>query len=116
MGRLRHSALRWITVAKGLTSIDRRRIKIQLTVTVVSFCTLLLLAQLKPVINEKLGQVYQLIGALEKTGSPGGAKALPCDSHPGKNCAPGVFGSSIAQMHGCCGSFSSVSNRSDSDP
>ena len=116
MRRLRNSALRLISVEKVVGSADRRYIKAQLTITVIAACTLLLLIQLKPVINEQLEEIYQLIETLEKTGSPGAAKAIPCASHPGKNCAPGVFGNAIAQMHGCCGSVSSVGTTSSFNP
>ena len=116
MRRLRNSALKLISVEKVVGSADRRYIKAQLSITAIVVCILLVLTQVKPIINEQLEEIYQLIETLEKTGSPGAAKAIPCASHPGKNCAPGVFGNAIAQMHGCCGSVSSVGTTSDSNP
>ena len=115
MRRLRNSTLRLISLKKVVSSVDRRYTKAQLTITAIVVCILLVLTQVKPVINEQLDKIYQLIEAIEKTGSPGAAKAIPCASHPGKNCAAGVFGNAIAQMHGCCGSVSSVGTTSDSN-
>ena len=116
MRRLRNNALSLISLRKAIGWADRRYIKAQLTVTAIVVCILFVLTQVKPVINEQLDKIYQLIETIEKTGSPGAAKAIPCASHPGKNCAPGVFGNVIAQMHGCCGSVSSVGTTSDSNP
>ena len=116
MERLRNSAINLVSVVKPLNSTDRRHIKVQLITTVIVFFTLLLLTQLKPVINEKLEEIYQSIVALEKTGSPGAAKVIPCASHPGKNCAAGIFGNAIAQMHGCCGLLSNLSNTTNLNP
>ena len=116
MRRLRNNALSLISLRKVIGWADRRYIKAPLTVTAIVVCILLVLTDVKPAINEQLEEIYQLIETLEKTGSPGAAKAIPCASHPGKNCAAGVFGNAIAQMHGCCGSFSSVSNTGDSNP
>lgn len=59
---------------------------------------------MKSIVRTKLLQLQQPIMALDKTGTPGAAKVLPCETHPGKDCKDGTFGNAIAQMHGCCGS------------
>ena len=116
MRELRNRALHLGSVVKGLVSADARHLQMQLTALAIVVCMLIGIIQIKQEIRGVLLELHQLVYALEKTGSPGAAKAIPCDSHPGKYCAAGVFGNAIAQMHGCCGSFSSVSNMSDSSP
>ena len=116
MERLRNSGVHLVSVVKALFSADARHLQMQLTAVAIVCCILIGLIQIKQQIRGALLELHQLIHALEKTGSPGAAKAIPCASHPGKNCAVGVFGNAIAQMHGCCGSFSTVSNMSDSNP
>ena len=116
MEGLRNCGVHLVSVVKALLSADARHLQMQLTALAIVFCILIGLIQIKQDIREALLELHQLIYTLEKTGSPGAAKAIPCASHPGKNCAAGVFGNAIAQMHGCCGSFSSVSNTGDSNP
>ena len=91
-------------------------LKIQLVAVAIVGCILIVLYQVKPLVQESLTELHQKIQKLEQTGNPGGAKSIPCESHHGKYCASGVFGSAIAQMHGCCGSVSSVGTTSDSNP
>jgi len=76
------------------------------TIVVAFICVLVVAVQGKMAIRVALLEFHQQIQALNKKGRPGAAKQIPCESHPGKGCAPGVFGNAIAQMHGCCGSAS----------
>ena len=116
MEGLRNSGVHLVSVVKALLSADARHLQMKLTALAIVFCILIGLIQIKQDIREGFLELHQLIYTLEKTGSPGAAKAIPCVSHPGKNCAPGVFGNAIAQMHGCCGSVSSVGTASNFNP
>ena len=84
-------------------SINAYNLRIRLAAVVIVGCIFIVLYQVKPFIQASLIELHQNIQKLEQTGNPGGAKPIPCESHPGQYCASGVFGSAIAQMHGCCG-------------
>ena len=78
-------------------------LRIRLAAVAIVGCIFIVVYQVKPFLQASLIELQQNIEKLEQTGTPGGAKPIPCESHPGKYCASGVFGSAIAQMHGCCG-------------
>ena len=96
---------RWIRPVRRTFVLGQRPIKIILICFLVA-----VLIHMKTNIRNLLVALYDPIKAIEITGAPGSAKEIPCTSHPGQNCGAGVFGSAIAQMHGCCGSFSSLSD------
>ena len=113
MERLRNSGVHLVSVVKALFSADARHLQMQLTALAIVFFILIGLIQMKQEIRGALSELQQPIYALEKTGSPGAAKAIPCASHPGKHCAVGVFGNPIAQFHGCCGPITSTTDNNN---
>ena len=113
MERPRNSRVHLVSLLKALFSADARHLQMQLTALAIAVCMLIGIIQIKQEIRGVLLELHQLVYALEKTGSPGAAKAIPCASHPGKNCAVGIFGNAIAQMHGCCGLITSAAENNN---
>ena len=113
MERLRNRTLHLASIVRALFSVDARHLKIQLTALAIVFCILMALIQMKQVIRGALLELHTPIYALDKTGTPGAAKIIPCASHPGKACGTGVFANAIAQFHGCCGPIANTTGGSN---